>query len=106
MPQFQNSAYLLAPETPIIHTRNSVDGVGEMPIFVFLLACSAQATQSSLVRGGHIKGQNYKVSQTTLELLERPSTSTQPVFQDGDIVFLTEHEAEKALTKQLVKPAR
>lgn len=106
MPQFQNSAYLLAPETPIIHTRNSVDGVAEMPIFVFLLACSAQATQSSLVRGGHIKGQNYRVSQTTQELLERPSTNTQPVFKDGDIVFLTEHEAEKALAKQLVKPAR
>ena len=76
MPQFQNSAYLLSPETPIIHTRNSVDGVGEIPIFVFLLACSAQAIQSSLIRGGHIKGQNYRVSQTTQELIEPNTPNT------------------------------
>ncbi len=102
MPQFQNSAYLLAPETPIIHARNSADGIAEMPIFVFLLACAAQASQSSLIKGGHIKAQNYTITQTAQNLLERPPQQQQPVFQDGDTVFLTEHEAKKAQAKQLI----
>ena len=45
-PRFKGRAYLVAPQTPVVHPKSSSSGVGSLPLDDLLLAVGAQARQA------------------------------------------------------------
>ena len=45
-PRFKGRAYVVSPDATLVHPSRSSDGIGSLPLDVFLLAVSAQAAQA------------------------------------------------------------
>ena len=86
----------------MIHPEFTKDGIGQMPLHLFLLAVGSQSIQEMLIRGGVTSASNYIIKQSTNELYSKYG-SNRPSFTEGDIVFLTEQEAEQPLSQGIIE---
>lgn len=100
--EFWGNSYVVSPYSPMIHPEFTKDGIGQMPLHIFLLVVGAQSIQEMLIRGGVASASNYIIKQSTNELYSKYG-SNRPSFTEGDIVFLTEQEAEQPLSQGVIE---
>ena len=101
--KFRGNSYMVTPRSPVVRPEHHPLGIGELPLAVFLLAANAQSVQEMILRGGVTKGKNYRVLEPC-NLYHRKDP-LRPQFTDGDVVFLTESEAEAPLSAGQLEPA-